>query len=74
MFLPVVTSSLSYEPETALFQLDSLKMRLQVASYAYLSNIHYSNDFLKDSHSLLVHYITGIFKDHSVHPIALTYL
>ena len=74
MSLPIVTNILYYAPETALLQLDSLNMLLQVGASAYPSDITDSKEYPQDYHALLVLNITGPFQYHSINPIYLTYL
>ena len=74
MDLPIVTASLSYAPEAALFQLDALKMLLHYAASVYLVYITALKEYLLESHAQLVHHITGLLQDHSISPVDLPYL
>ena len=74
MALPVVTNSLSYYPEDAILKIDSLKILLQFVDSSYLTDILYSNDYLIDSHTLLVQNITGLLQDHYISPVDLNFI
>ena len=73
MALPVVYGILYYAPESTLIQLESLKMIIQDADYAYLVDIHDSNKYLLEYHTQLVLHITGLLQDHSMSPVDLSY-
>ena len=72
--VPVIDASLTYAPSDALLHMESLKMLLQETDSAYPAAIHDPNEYLLESHALLVQHITGLLQDNSMYPVALTYL
>ena len=74
MDLIVVSDSLTYAPAATLLDLESLNMLLQVSDSAYPADIPDSNDYLLESHAILVQHIMGLLQDHSMPPVALPYL
>ena len=63
MVFTVIAVGLNYAPADTLLHTESLKMLLQEADSAYPSDIPYSNEYLLESHALLVHQITGLLQD-----------
>ena len=74
MKLPTVSETISYVPEAALLQLESLKMFIKDYACAYPTDIPATNEYLLEYHAELVQHITVLLKDHYTLPVDLPHL
>ena len=74
MDFPVVTASLTYVPAAAILFLKSLNMITQEAPSAYTADIPDPNEYLLESHDLMVQNTTRLFLYHYMSPVSLAYL
>ena len=72
--LPVFAYRISYSPESALLQLESLKNIIQDSASAYVADIPALNEYLLEYHVQLIQNITWILQYHCMYYIAMTYI